>query len=192
LGAEVIAEDLGVIPDFVRRSLARVGMPGYKVFRWEREWHVDGQPFIDPVDYPPMSAATSGTHDTEPMAVWWEAAPEEEREAILAVPSIREHLTEDERTAALAAPVLEPAVQSAILEALFASGSNYLILPLSDVFGWQDRINQPGTVGPANWTWRLPWPVERLRVEPEAMTAAGGLGIWSARHGRTFPTGGLR
>ena len=37
-GAEIIAEDLGVVPDFVRESLARLGVPGYKVFRWERQW----------------------------------------------------------------------------------------------------------------------------------------------------------
>ena len=41
-GAEIIAEDLGVIPDFVRESLARLGIPGYRVFRWERHWHDDG------------------------------------------------------------------------------------------------------------------------------------------------------
>ena len=37
-GAEVIAEDLGVVPDFVRESLARLGVPGFEVFRWRR-WH---------------------------------------------------------------------------------------------------------------------------------------------------------
>src|SRR6185295_8251519 len=65
-GAEIIAEDLGVVPDFVRASLARLDVPGYKVFRWERQWHTPGEPFKDPVAYPPASVATSGTHDTEP------------------------------------------------------------------------------------------------------------------------------
>ncbi len=49
-GAEIIAEDLGTVPDFVRESLARLNVPGYKVFRWERKWHDEGQPFRDPVD----------------------------------------------------------------------------------------------------------------------------------------------
>ena len=35
-GAEVLAEDLGTVPDFVRASLARLGVPGCKVLRWER------------------------------------------------------------------------------------------------------------------------------------------------------------
>src|SRR6185436_4658590 len=50
-GAEVIAEDLGIVPDFVRDSLARLGVPGYKVFRWERRWEAPGQPFRDPAEY---------------------------------------------------------------------------------------------------------------------------------------------
>src|SRR4029077_20023600 len=70
-GAEIIAEDLGTVPDFVRASLARLGIPGYRVFRWERHWHTDGQPFRDPSEYPPSSVAASGTHDTEPVAIWW-------------------------------------------------------------------------------------------------------------------------
>src|SRR6185503_19006862 len=43
-GSEIIAEDLGVVPDFVRASLARLSIAGYKVFRWERQWHAEGQP----------------------------------------------------------------------------------------------------------------------------------------------------
>lgn len=56
-GAEVMAEDLGTVPDFVRHSLAEQGIPGYKVLRWEREWHTPGQPFRDPAAYPELSAA---------------------------------------------------------------------------------------------------------------------------------------
>ncbi len=78
-GAELIAEDLGTVPDFVRESLARLAVPGYKVFRWEREWDVSGEPFKDPAAYPPASVATSGTHDTEPLVIWWQAAPREEK-----------------------------------------------------------------------------------------------------------------
>jgi 4-alpha-glucanotransferase len=186
-GARLIAEDLGLVPDFVRTSLARIGMPGYKVFRWERQWKVEGQPFIDPVDYPPVSVATSGTHDTEPMVVWWEGAPSEEREAVFGIPSIRERFTDGERAIALSSASLEPPVLAAILEALFASGSDYIILPLPDVFGWRDRINQPATVGPTNWTWRLPWPTDHLSLEPAALAVARRLATWSTRHRRAYP-----
>ena len=171
-GAEIIAEDLGTVPDFVRESLARLDVSGYKVFRWEREWDEAGQPFRDPREYPAAAVATSGTHDTEPMRVWWDGAPEEEREAVLAIPGLRE----------LARDPGEPF--DAILETLFASGANLLILPVQDIFGWRDRINQPATVGDSNWTWRLPWPVDRMAEEPQAMAVAAQLREWAARHRR--------
>ena len=39
---------------------------------------------------------------------------------------------------------------------------------MQDLFGWRDRINLPGLISDANWTWRLPWPVDRLATTPEA------------------------
>ena len=183
-GTEIIAEDLGVVPDFVRQSLARLQVPGYRVFRWERQWEEPGKPFKDPASYPAISVATSGTHDTEPMVIWWEGAPREEREAVLAIPSIREHLGADEDKRAAESDRLPHAVREAMLEALFASGSDLLILPIQDVFGWRDRINQPATVGTENWTWRLPWPSDRLPTEPAAMSVANQLAEWSKRHKR--------
>jgi 4-alpha-glucanotransferase len=182
-GADIIAEDLGVIPEFVRASLARLAVAGYKVFRWERKWHSEGQPFTDPVDYPAVSVATSGTHDTEPMVVWWEEAPREERQAVLAIPSVRNRLTAEDR-ASLDAPGLPHAIHEALLETLYASGSDTLILPIQDVFGWRDRINQPATVSDANWTWRLPWPSDRMFTQPEAIQVATQLKQWCLRHRR--------
>ena len=37
-----------------------------------------------------------------------------------------------------------PAVRDALLEMLLASGSDLTLLPVQDVFGWRDRINDPG------------------------------------------------
>ena len=182
-GAEIIAEDLGVVPDFVRASLARLSVPGYKVFRWERHWDVEGRPFKDPVEYPALSVATSGTHDMEPMVIWWEAAAREVREAVVSIPSVRERLAEEDR-AALDAPGLPHAIHEALLEALYASGSDILILPIQDIFGWRDRINQPATVGESNWTWRLPWPSDRMATEAAAMEVAKQLREWCLRHQR--------
>ncbi len=136
------------------------------------------------MDYPAAGVATSGTHDTEPMVIWWENAPREERQAVLAIPSVRERLSEDDRAHALDVPHLPHAVHEALLETLYASGADILILPIQDVFGWRDRINQPATVGDGNWTWRLPWPVDRISTEPAAMAVANQLREWAHRHGR--------
>ena len=67
-GAEIIAEDLGTVPGFVRASLRRLRVPGFKVMRWERRWSEPEKPYVDPSPYEEMSVATTGTHDTEPLA----------------------------------------------------------------------------------------------------------------------------
>ena len=88
-GATIVAEDLGVVPDFVRAAMTRLGVPGCKVFRWERHWDQPGHPFVDPAEYPVRSMATTGTHDTEPLVTWWRDAPAEERAAAVALPLVR-------------------------------------------------------------------------------------------------------
>jgi len=180
-GAEIIAEDLGIVPDSVRASLARLGVPGYRVFRWERHWHTDGQPFRDPLEYPRVSVATSGTHDTEPMTVWWERAPEDERRKVGDL-ALVERLA---KGADVAAAPYCATVRDALLEALFASGSDLLLLPIQDAFGWRDRINEPATVSDRNWTYKLPWPSDRMDEHNEARERKTQLRAWAQRHGRT-------
>jgi 4-alpha-glucanotransferase len=178
-GADVIAEDLGTIPDFVRTSLHALGVPGYRVMRWEREWDEPGRPFIPPVTYPALSVATSGTHDTDTLASWWLQAGEAERTAALAAilpgPAQDAPLPRADRE-------FMPAVRDALLEALYGSGSNLLILPVQDVFGWTDRINVPATIDDSNWTWKLPWPVDAMDAQAAARERQRTLGRWAGRH----------
>lgn len=178
-GSEIIAEDLGTVPDFVRASLARLAIPGFRVLRWERFWHQPGQPFREPTDYPAVSVATTGTHDTEPLVVWWEHASEDEREQVSRLETIRRIAGGDDL---IHAPL--DRVRDVLVEALFASGSNLLLLPVQDVFGWRDRINVPATIGDSNWTYRLPWAVDRLDEVPEARERQQRLREWSERHRR--------
>jgi 4-alpha-glucanotransferase len=178
-GVEVIAEDLGTVPDFVRASLTRLEVPGFKVMRWEREWQTEGQPFIDPADYPARSVAMTGTHDTETLAEWWDEAPLDDRQNVCGLPSIARV-----RPAPSPESPWGPAVRDALLGALIDSGSDLVVLPLQDVFGWRDRINIPGTVADTNWTWRLPWPVDEFVDLPEARERAGALARWVREAGR--------
>ena len=178
-GAEIVAEDLGTVPDAVRESLARLGVPGFRVLRWERDWHADGWPFRDPADYPGVSVATSGTHDTEPLLVWWEAASDDERRKVGALPTVQ-RLT----AGANVGDADRAAIRDVLVEALSASGSDLVLLPVQDVFGWRDRINVPATIDDRNWTFRLPWPVDELDKIPEAVERRDQLRAWSERYGR--------
>jgi len=36
---------------------------------------------------------------------------------------------------------------------------------VTEIFGERTRINTPNTVGPHNWTYRLPAPLERLEQD---------------------------
>jgi 4-alpha-glucanotransferase len=179
-GAEIIAEDLGTVPDAVRASLVRLGVPGYRVFRWERHWHTEGQPFRDPAEYPPNSVAATGTHDTETMVVWWARATDAERRKVGDVASIQRLA----RGADVRRAPYGTVVRDVLLEALFASGSDLLLLPIQDAFGWSDRINTPATISDTNWTYKLPWPVDRLDEHTEAVERKEKLRAWSERYAR--------
>jgi 4-alpha-glucanotransferase len=168
-GVEVVAEDLGTVPDFVRWSMARLGVPGFKVLRWERRWREPGEPLLDPATYPEASVALSGTHDTEAMAEWWaEATP------VLRA-SLRDVCGLPAVDAAAPAGPYAPEVRDAVLRTLLASASRLVMLPLQDVFGWDARVNIPATVGEANWTWRVPVRFDAWRESPEWVERAGFL-----------------
>ena len=176
-GARIIAEDLGVIPDFVRETLERLDIPGYKVLRWERAWEEDGKPFINPADYPAVSVATSGTHDTETVAEWWDEAPLDERRAVASL------VGRDGPGCDPESP-FNATVRDAIVQVLYASSSEIVLLPIHDVFGWRDRVNTPALINDQNWIWRLPWPVEDLRRDAEGRERAGFTATLVARYGR--------
>lgn len=171
-GAEIVAEDLGSVPDFVRESLQKLGVPGFKVMRWERHRDKPDHPFIDPPEYPTTSVATSGTHDIETLAAWWSEVDDVERRRMLVIPSVARHLASG------------ASAFDALMRALLDAGSDLVIVPLQDVFGWTDRINTPAVVDDANWTWRVPWDVDRLSEIPEAQERAKALAEWTGAAGR--------
>lgn len=176
-GAAIVAEDLGTVPDFVRDSLRRLDIPGCKVLRWERDWHAEGQPFIDPGLYAPVSAAMTGTHDTEPQADWWEVTDVGTRTAAVRLPVLQAHAIDVD------APWSDR-VRDALLEQAYAAGSEELFLPVQDLFGWRDRINTPGTVSDRNWTWRLSWPLDDWLSRPETAERAAFSRHLAVRSGR--------
>jgi 4-alpha-glucanotransferase len=152
---ELIAEDLGTVPPWVRDSLMHLGVPGYKVMQWERDWGRADQPFLSPATYPELSLATTGTHDTEPLTVWWHAQPISDREKFVRALGLERKVNPRR--------MLEESARDAILALLYTAPSKLVIIPIQDLFGWSARINRPGTTNDSNWTYRLPLTLERMR-----------------------------
>lgn len=171
---EIFAEDLGVVPPFVRESLKSLLVPGYKVMRWEREWNIAGQPFIAPATYSELSVATTGTHDTDAMAEWWHDASADDRTQFITSMKLEGALDPRRKT-------LDPQAIDAILGALYAAPSRLTIAPLQDLFGWEERINTPGTVDASNWRWRLPFALDRMRENPAVVQRCAALRAIASR-----------
>jgi 4-alpha-glucanotransferase len=152
---ELIAEDLGTVPPWVRASLTQLGVAGYKVMQWERDWGHGDEPFISPTAYPTLSLATTGTHDTEPLTVWWRAQPIDVREKLVRGLGLEGKVNPRR--------MLEESARFAILTVLYAAPSKLVIVPIQDLFGWSAQINRPGTISAWNWTYRIPLTLERMR-----------------------------
>ncbi len=170
--AGIVAEDLGVIPDFVRQTLTRLGIPGYRVLRWEK----DGNRYRDPHQFPPLSLVTTGTHDTETLREWWESLSEEGRRAVaLAYPELTSGQWTSQFTEEL---------HQSLLASAENAGSDLCILPWQDILGTKDRINLPGSQTEGNWAYRIAQPVEELLTHEETRSWAQRLGRLAEQAGR--------
>jgi 4-alpha-glucanotransferase len=144
-----IAEDLGVIPPFVREVLKQLGMPGYRVLPWER----DAARYRDPRAFPTSSVASWSTHDTAPIDRWWDDFTDAERADLAKRAGVDIAAPPETRTLAL-------------LGDLYRSSSDLALILGQELIGSRERLNTPATVGPQNWSWRLPKPIEDLADDP--------------------------
>ena len=173
---QVVAEDLGALPEFLRPSLARLGLPGYRVLRWEKTdvWR-DGRKetlLHDPATWPVISVATSGTHDTEMQAEWWDSVSPDERRLFTSLPGL--HGIDPQRR-------FDDQVRDALLRVLYSAPSELCLLPFQDLLGARERVNVPGTVNDSNWTYRMPMDVDTLRSDHATTARLAQLGVESGR-----------
>ncbi len=185
--ATLIAEDLGVVPPWVRESLARLSVPGYKVLIWEK---TDAGEFKNPAEFAEKSVSALGTHDTDTCAVWWETRDAKERAAFARIAIVQKKYTTPAARAALASEHYSSTVHRALLDAILTAGSELCLLLIQDVIGARTRINTPGTVSDANWTWRLPGTMQDLRSTAQTAAALSRVREAVRDSGRTADNNG--
>jgi 4-alpha-glucanotransferase len=144
-----LAEDLGMVPPFVREVLGELSMPGYRVLPWEK----DDAIYRDPESFPEESIVSWSTHDTAPILAWLPELPEAERAALTKRAGLDDAMDERSQTLAL-------------LKYLYGARSALALVLAQELLGVPDRINKPATVGEHNWTWRLARPIEDLEADP--------------------------
>ncbi len=159
------AEDLGVVPDCVPVVLGKLGILSLKIPRWARKYKEPGEPYIPPRDYPFLSVCAASVHDTTTLRDWWEH--EADRESFwgslgYSGPPPRE---------------LVPEAAERLFEGLLAAGSALAMFQLQDYLALsgtfrtddpeEERINVPGTVTAANWSYRLPMTLGALRSDED-------------------------
>ena len=133
----IVAEDLGELSPAVGKLRDRLGLAGMKIlqFAWDGE---DDNPFL-PHHIEENSVAYTGTHDNDTTKGWFESAPVEERERVLAyLGSTGETITWD------------------LIATAWASKAIVAIAPVQDLLNKPStaRMNRPGAAS-GNWQWRL-------------------------------------
>lgn len=155
------AEDLGVIPRGVPKTLEDLGILGLRVPRWAKEYDKPGEPYIDPRDYPYSTVCAPSVHDTSTIREWWLTSPEE-REQFGRVLGLAGEISGD----------YDVPTARAVMTALGRTGSALLMYQLQDFLAFDpellaenpedERINVPGTYNDRNWTYRMPVDLEAL------------------------------
>jgi 4-alpha-glucanotransferase len=188
-GCMVVGEDLGTVPDEMRRAMPQYAVYSYKVLLFEK--HGDGS-FKRPDDYVRGAIATVTTHDLPTLRGWWEGLDLALRDRLSLFPGeeIRRYV-HDERgrdrqqlLAALASQQLDAGVPAddgaspawstelsrAIHLYLAASKAALVVVQVEDLMGMTDPVNVPGTSHEhANWQRKVSTDLDTLFTDPAAV-----------------------
>ena len=166
----VIAEDLGLLTEGVRRLVKESGFPNMKVlqFAFDREDIGGGNDYL-PHNYNNNCVVYTGTHDNETIHGWFMGLSKEDKELV------RDYLG-DHDTA-------NKWMYKKLIVTAMASAANICVIPVQDWLGLDNtsRMNVPGTVD-INWSWRLlPGQVtDELAAEMLIITKRYGRANWDA------------
>ena len=151
LNLNIVAEDLGVMDDGVRRLMKNVGYPGMKIleFAFDGSWDNEHKPSNYKND---NCVCYTGTHNNMPLRQY--------------IDDLSEHWLEVYKRD-LKAQCSELGIEAktdtskdmclSVIELAFLSKAKTVIIPLWDLLamGEEARINLPSTVSDKNWSWRF-------------------------------------
>jgi 4-alpha-glucanotransferase len=180
----VVGEDLGVVPDEMRRAMPEFGLYHYKVLLFEK---ISGR-FRRPDEFTRHALAAATTHDLPTLHSYWEARDIDLRRRLNLYPSadvesdvVRERDHDREMLLiALREQGLNPAHPSVPLEPytedlghalhlyLARSSSALVALQIEDLLGMTDPVNVPGTFAEyPNWQRKLTASIEDMAARSD-------------------------
>jgi 4-alpha-glucanotransferase len=180
----VVGEDLGVVPDEMRRAMPEFGLYHYKVLLFEQQ---NGR-FRPPQDYVKQALATVTTHDMPTLKSYWEGLDIELRRGLNLYPSpelereVAESRSRD-REALLAALKDEGLLPSADFHAahpftpelaqalhlyLARTASTLAAVQIEDLLGMVEPVNIPGThTEYPNWQRKVSQTIEAVAARQD-------------------------
>ncbi|MGA2396890.1 MAG: 4-alpha-glucanotransferase [Steroidobacteraceae bacterium] len=180
----VVGEDLGVVPDEVRRAMAQFGLYHYKVLLFEK----DRGRYRRPDEFVHRALATVTTHDMPTLRSFWDGRDIELRRELHLYPTaeleqdVRQARARDREAllAALSEQGLAPAspatpdqpfspdLARALHIYLARSSAILAAIQIEDLIGMEDPVNVPGTDREyPNWQRKLTEDVEDLETRAD-------------------------
>ena len=201
----IIGEDLGTVPDQVRKALYDNRILSYRIFRFEKDWHHGTM--TPPGDYPRDALCTGGSHDLPTLIGYWRGTDLELRDRLDLYPSPdigrqQHELRARERGEIIAALAREGLIQEqelphcgeaaafageltlAIQRYLARSESIVMMLQAEDIMLQQEQVNVPGTVDEyPNWRIKLETNLEDWPAQLDLESIAGIINQERSRRG---------
>jgi 4-alpha-glucanotransferase len=195
----IVGEDLGVVPNEIRRALPQFGVYHYKVVMFEQQ---DGE-FVAPSAYARHALATVTTHDLPTLRGWWtghdidlweklgfytdagvgeraRAERADARQRLLRALR-REGLWPEDSTVETSdvdspAPPYSAELASAIHLYLGRSRAALVTVQLEDMIGMLEPVNVPGTSSEyPNWTRRMTASAREIFAREDVRALAAGI-----------------
>lgn len=134
----IIAEDLGIITNKVKKLIKDCNFPGMKILQFAFDGKKNN-PYL-PKNHTPNSVSYIGTHDNQTLKGFVDSLDKENQEYIKSCFRFKEKSIED-----------------LLIKGLFKSKSDLVIINVCDILKKDDnyRMNEPSTSNDKNWAYRL-------------------------------------